>query len=361
MDANIHKQNNFSRLLSNEEKLGAYYTDLGMCRRINNLFSFEEDKEYAIIEPSIGDASAVKAVVGKTEGDNKVLFGVELNPETFEKVSKDTAVSYLLNTDFLNGVTITNNAFSFCFMNPPYGTDYDNKERLETLFVAKVTGYIKTGGLLCAVIPDYVFEDDRFLRTYLARFEHVSHYRFDDDVYEQFKQVVVVGRRKSGIWLKKEVLDAMREHIADTTSFPYLPTTKDEPIVVPSSNSARVDLFTTLKFNAPLAYEKMREASPIYSSKKIGAKTAVSEFCTVEFGEPILPPSPSMCYLMATVGGGAGLCGTEGSLHLQRGCAEIVKQEREEVDESGNVRIVEVSRTQMTLKLIENDGKISSF
>lgn len=358
----IHKQSSFSRSINNEEKLGAYYTDVEMCKRLNNLFDFDNSKDYSILEPSIGDASAVKAVVNKADGDNKTIFGVELNPDTFKLVSKDKAVGYSVNADFINGITISNNVFSFCFMNPPYGVDEATKERLEAMFVIKATSYIKTNGILCMVIPDYVLQEDRFLRTYLARYEHVSQYRFDDAVYKQFKQVVVIGRKKSGIGLERGVFDEIKSQISDTLFFPYLPNGEEiEKISVPSSNPDNVEIFSTLKFDADAVYEKMRNFSPIYTARKIGNKTAVAEYCSVAFGEPILPPSPSMCYLMATIGGGAGLCGEEGTLHLQRGCAEVVKEQKEEVDENGNVRIVEVSKTKMSLKLIENDGKITSL
>lgn len=357
---NIHKENNFSRLRVNNEKCGAYYTDKKQCNKIANLFHFEDGKEYAIIEPSIGNAEAVLEVTKACT--NKKIFGVELNKEAFESLSESGKVDYLINADFLNGVTISNNIFSFCFMNPPYGEDFRG-ERLETQFVVKVTSYIRTNGVLCMVVPEYVFTEDKFLRTYLARYEHLAHYRFDDEVYAQFKQVVVVGKRKSGIGLQREVLEALRADL-EANGFPYLPTEPLEaPIFVPPSSAEKVEMFSTLKFDAAAAFEKMQHVSPLYSAVRIGAKTAQKEYGAVEFGEPILPPSPSMCYLMATVGGGAGLCGNgeSGSLHLQRGNAQVVKEQKEVVSATGVVQIVETTKTVMSLKVLEQSGKITSF
>ena len=335
LESAIQKQSRFSRTLANEEKLGAYYTDLGMCKRMANLFEFSGDKKYAILEPSIGNAAAVKAVVGKEDGDNKTLFGVELNTDAYSALSEDSQISYLLNADFLNGVTCTNNVFSFCFANPPYGVGGDGT-RLEVSFLLKITSYLKTIGLLCLVIPDYVFKADFFLRPYLSRYEHLAHYRFDDSVYAQFKQVVLIARKKNAVALEKDFLDAFRESVSKTESYPYLPYEKGEwTLNVPSSDADKVELFTTLKFDADGVYERMRTASPIYNASRIGFKNAMPEFCSVSFGEPILPPSPSMCYLMATVGGGAGLCGEEGNLHLQRGCAKVEPSTQDVVGEDG--------------------------
>lgn len=361
MDAGFQRQSRFSRTLANEEKLGAYYTDLGMCRRIANLFNFDSEKKFAILEPSIGNAVAVKAVVGKEDGDSKVLFGVELNADSYLALSSDPQVEYLLNADFLNGITCSNNVFSFCFANPPYGMGEDGT-RLETGFLLKITSYLKSAGLLCMVIPDYVFKADFFLRPYLSRYEHLAHYRFDDVVYAQFKQIVIIGRKKPSVALERELLNEMRERVSSTDTYPYLPNKKGEwTYNVPSSDADKVELFTTLKFDADGVYERMRNTSPLYSSSRIGTKTEMAEFCTVSLGNPILPPSPSMCYLMATVGGGAGLCGTEGSLHLQRGCAKTEPFMQEVIGEDGKVKIVETKRTSMRLKIIENDGTIHNL
>ena len=64
MEAAIKKQSSFSRSLANDAKLGAYYTDISMCRRISHLLRFP-DGEVCCLEPSIGDGSAVAAVTNK--------------------------------------------------------------------------------------------------------------------------------------------------------------------------------------------------------------------------------------------------------------------------------------------------------
>lgn len=360
----IHKQSMFSRSLANEEKLGAYYTDIEMCRRIKNLFSFPETKECCVIEPSIGNGRAVSIVTGKEGGfyENVKVFGIELNPKTYtDEVKDNPVVDYSLQADFLNGVIISNNAFPFCFMNPPYGQD-GSGERLEYLFMQKVAQYIRPNGYLCMVIPSYVFTSGRFVRQYLARFHHVAHYRFDDPVYAQFKQIVVVGKKKISAYVNDETYLEFLDSVYDIQTYPYLPRERVEsPISIPVGESDKVSEFTTREFDADAVGRLLREHSPIYSSVTVGKKTEIESFAAVELGEPILPPSPSMCYLMATVGGGAGLCGDEGTLHLQRGIAEVVKENHEEAREDGSCVVVETTRTKMSLKILENDGTITSF
>lgn len=67
--SDIHKQSSFSRTVATEQKMGAYYTDIGICRRIHSLFSFPAEDECYILKPSIGDARTVLAVTG-TNSEN---------------------------------------------------------------------------------------------------------------------------------------------------------------------------------------------------------------------------------------------------------------------------------------------------
>jgi len=75
----VKKQNNFSRLLGNNLRMGAYYTDLEMSRRIGYLFQFP-DEEVCVLEPSAGDGEALKQAL--FEKRKSKIFAVELNADT---------------------------------------------------------------------------------------------------------------------------------------------------------------------------------------------------------------------------------------------------------------------------------------
>lgn len=70
----VKKQNNFSRLLGNNLRMGAYYTDLEMSRRIGYLFQFP-DEEVCVLEPSAGDGEALKQAL--FEKRKSKIFAVE--------------------------------------------------------------------------------------------------------------------------------------------------------------------------------------------------------------------------------------------------------------------------------------------
>lgn len=356
------KQNSFSRSLANDAKLGAYYTDVSHCERLGQLFSWPEE-EVCILEPSIGDGVAVETVTRNCP--NRTIFAVELNKETAEQTKQREEVKYLLNEDFLNGIKVSHKSFSFCFANPPYGVDQgEGKERLEKLFLEKIWAYMKDGGILALVIPYYVLTDPKVLKSYRSRYNPLYVAKFDDDVYKQFKQIVIIGQKRHCLGrLIKEGDDAFEKYISSVENLAYLPKMGAElkkKIPVPASSSETIEYFTTLKFDSAFAGENLGQ-SPLYG---ILAKKAMPEpYIAAELSSPPVPLKKDSLYLCSIAGYGQGLAGSaeKKDLHLQRGVAKIQK-EMEVVDGKGdNKEVIERTYTKIVLNVIENDGTISTL
>ena len=117
----IIKQNTFSRTVFNDSKLGAYYTDPVHAAKIGRLFRLQG--ECCVLEPSFGNAEALKAFLSQCERADEVgsvhTFGVELNRETFEQYKQE--IEFPVCADFIGGIRASNRAFTLCFANPPYG------------------------------------------------------------------------------------------------------------------------------------------------------------------------------------------------------------------------------------------------
>ena len=72
----IIKQNMFSRTLFNESKLGAYYTDPVHAAKIGRLFRLQG--ECCVLEPSFGNAEALKAFLCQCERQMKPVLFIHL-------------------------------------------------------------------------------------------------------------------------------------------------------------------------------------------------------------------------------------------------------------------------------------------
>jgi hypothetical protein len=353
------QQSNFSRTLWNEAKLGAYYTDPYHCQRIGRLFRFPN--ETSILEPAIGDATAVQALLGESEKgkENLYVFGVELNVKTYELV-KDK-ISYCLNADFINGVRITNKAFTFCFSNPPYGTYGDNgNERLETKFVEAIYNYMLPGGYLVLVVSYPTMQIESFYRSLLSGFSFEAIYKFDDKEYAKFKQLVFIGKRKFSRGALRSELDEFLNNVKLET-IPYLPSLKEDipaAYEVPESFEQGVEQFTARVFNPENIGGSLKRSSLFTVLEN---KTFQKPFQSIKLGRPPLPLKKDLLYLCAVSGGGQGLagCEKERDVHLQRGVVKKVETSSIECSDD-NKSYVEVLRTgsSISLNIIDNTGNV---
>lgn len=353
-------------------KKGAYYTDKGMCKRIGRLFDLPAGDEVSVLEPSVGDASAVRTFLDNVHVKAKktAIFAVELDAEvakeTREELKELSEDNVVIQADFLTGARISYNSFSLCFANPPYRkADALNDTSLETQFMKGIYPAMKKQGILVYVIPYYTLIDRTdFLNQFLVRFEPVACYRFDDKEYAQFQQIVLIGRRRLRIasWSDEgmeELREKFYESIKEKELLPYLPGLDEEitePIMVPASKPAEVKEFTTRFFDYARAGESLTTGSPLYKEQSRRINDGMYRPSTLN--SPPVPLKKDLLYLCAISGGGQGYCGSEenGDLHLQRGVVKTVKEDEVTTNEKGENIIVEHSRSAISMALLENNG-----
>lgn len=347
------KQTSFKRTLYNDQKLGAYYTDVKHAERLGAMFSLTG--ETCILEPSVGDGSAVKAFMDAAEKEKDVfLFGVELNSLTYEEV-KDK-LHFALNADFLKGVRITPKAFSLCFSNPPYGTAEDGT-RYETEFIKKMYSYIAVGGYLVLIVPRAAITDMEFSRDYAARFETKAVYKFDPVEYEKYHQYALIATRRRAIGVVREELQKLRAEIEED-NFPYIPqkgTYSGKKFTVPESKESDIVLFTEVKFDFAKAAESLKK-SPLFDKTK---NAMVKPYVSMKVGDPVLPLKKDHLYLSSIAGAGEGVAGSEKSrdLHLQRGTVNV--EQHVSVEEKNGVMVeIVTSRSVPAINIIDNHGHI---
>lgn len=358
----IKKQSEFSRTMANDAKMGAYYTDVGHCASIGRFLQFPEDEEVCCLEPSIGNGKAVLTVTGKDGGmrQNIKVFGVELNEETYRNVGQDEDIHACLKADFLNDVIISHSAFSFLFMNPPYGTQEDG-ERYELAFLRKAAPYLSKGAVAVVVVARYMAERKAFLAEWCSGFVTERLYRFRGKEYEKYQQVVLIGRKKGKSEKSEEEQQRLYGMVSDKEKIPILPEDySGERIMVPKSQEMNIKEFMTRVFHAEEAAEFLT-ASPLQEMAR--QKIRVSPYIINNLGRPPIIPSEGQMYLLAVSGAGQGLVGSEenGDLHLQRGVSKIATRSEYVEDEDGVLKEVVISFPEINYNLIESDGTIQAL
>lgn len=348
------KLNNFSRNAGNDARMGAFYTNAEHCERIGRLFKWP-DEEVCCLEPAVGDGIAIDKVTQATP--NKKIFAVELNKDTYTEI-KDK-YDYVLNADFLTGVKITNRVFSFCYSNPPYGVmENDGKMRYETAFLEKIYSYLKKDGILVYVIGYSTLKDINFLQKFMARFIPLATFRFDDEEYRHFRQIVVIGMKRNSIGYMRKWLDDYYTSIDELEKLPYLPKLTDTiHTLIPVLPSSADDIvyFTTQEFDVKSA-QKLLSDSSLY--KDVLSITQVPHYRATELGHPPIPLPKDLLYLVAVSGGGQGKVGSEetNDLHLQRGVVQTITEQHIVKGEKNESVLIETSYNKVSVNLIEQDG-----
>lgn len=367
---NMRSNNTFSRVAGNNQKMGAFYTDLEHCHNIGEMFAFPTDKEVCVLEPSIGDGSAVLAVTKAKERSNMKVFGVELNKGVADVTKTLPGITECLEADFLEGVRIRNNAFSFCFGNPPYQdddlTEDGGTERTERQFLEKVTNYLCKGGILCWVIPYRSFIDYSNMRFTLNHYEILRVHKFREPEYSKYHQIVMVARKVDNHFcLKQEVEQAVSKwDIASLTELPFSFAENEKIEVLPTAEE-KVTLFCKKEFDVMGAFKALdgMGENPFFDdlNKYMNKRITTPRYQVNNLGKPPIPLKKDSLYLLSTVGSGQGLTGSveNNDMHLQRGVADNVEDEEFLTNGDGEVNAVRVTtRTKITMSIIENSGKI---
>ena len=154
----------------------------------------------ATFDPCAGEGHALKEIKDSLQCES---YGIE--PDTQRgKIAKQNLTRCLI-TDYENS-RISNRAFSLLYLNPPYDWSIRNdevsaSERHERTFLRDTICYLIPGGVLVYLIPQSRL--DKTIAKILAyRFGDVRVFRFPDEEYKSFKQVVIFGVLK-----KKPELD----------------------------------------------------------------------------------------------------------------------------------------------------------
>lgn len=358
MAERIVSQTTFSRSMANDRKAGAYYTDLAHVKSCGTFFNFPEEEEVCCFDNSAGDGAALYEV---TDGcRNRKLFVNDIQAPTAALLREKGVFEAVANADYLSSFECTNSVFSFFWCNPPYGEDVATHERYERRFVEKLYTHLAKGAVGVFVLPSYILAEEKFARILLARYEVIHLFKFREPTYQEFKQTVLICRRKDCNGFFKEELTA---YLARVSSLEELPETfEGDTISVLPSYASKVQNFKSRIFDAERWLGKVCADSQL--DAVMGKHVSVKIHRDTVRYQPPMPLGDSHLAMQATCGIGSGAVGSEedGNYHLQRGTVRRKKemQVRPKKDGKG-METVEVDHAQVTIKIAEqvtgDDGR----
>jgi len=331
--------------LEGQIKMGYYPTPLSIVERVRSFLRFPKEAA-TIFDPCCGEGLAVKGLVESTDA---VTYGVELDKKRAEEAKSN--LNHVLPCGY-EEVRITNNAFSILWLNPPYDFERNDEEddrshdRKEKTFLANTLKYLKPGGILIYIIPQ-VRLTKQIAKLLSSRFQDIRVYRFPEEEYKAFGQIVVLGIKKP----RSEPDDAEYLRLAQVPDISLDETPMlSEPIYdFPLGNE--ISLFVSTKISIETV-EKEVTSSPLWKR--------MAELSLVHNGllnRPPLPLHAGHLGLLLASGCLDGLVGQEDDQHVVRG--KVIKTIDSYEEMKGDVtEIHEVESYQVTIKILTRTGDL---
>ena len=173
-----------------KSRLGFYPLPLPEAQRIRRLILFP-DLLSSALDPCAGDGVAFEAI---TSGAEVLRYGIEL--DAFRAEQARQRIPNVLQGNALE-VQCAVECFPLLYLNPPYDWALGpaDSRRTEQTFLSHTYRWLMPGGVLLFVIPgDRLTECSRILATH---FRDARVYRLEPPECVRYKQVVVIGARRS--------------------------------------------------------------------------------------------------------------------------------------------------------------------
>lgn len=323
-------------------KMNYYPTPLSVVERIKSFIKFPE-ANVNLFDPCCGDGIALKTL---KENNNVTTYGIELDEYRAKKANDN--LDYVMKGSYKDA-RISNNAFSCLFLNPPYdwqAREEDKNEREEKTFLKDTVKYLQSSGILIYIIPQKRLTND-VAQILSYNFEDFKVFKFPDNEYQTYKQIVLFGSKKHKALLSDKEYERLKivpEKELDEISY------SEKPIYnLPCSG--QVQLFRSSAIDEE-ELEKELKGSILW--KKLRDSSNVNNDY---IGRPPLPLHKGHLGLLLANGYLDGVVGKEDEKHVVRGKVEKVVHRFEEYEGDTLIKR-EVESYRVSIKILKRDGSI---
>ena len=321
-------------------KMGYYPTPIPVVERIKTFIRFTDDS--TIFDPCCGEGNALAKLTQETGART---YGIEIDGHRAEEAK--AKLDYVLKCGY-EQTRISNGAFSCLFLNPPYDweTEDEGNERKEKVFLKETMKYLKPKGLLVYIIPQSRL--DKSIAKILAyRFENFLTYKFQDEEYEAFKQIVLFAVKKKQNNIDEEALSKLIQ--VPTIELKELPSREEPVYELPSSKE--IALFKSTIIDEKELVKEVAE-SPLWGKFKELARVEKQKL-----ENPPLPLHTGHLGLLLANGCLDGIVGEGEDRHIVKGKVEKVVNKYTEL-KGEVVEERELEQYKVSIKILKQDGEI---
>jgi len=334
-----------------KSRLGFYPLPLSEAQRIRRFLLFP-DQPSSVLDPCVGDGVAFEAITSDAE---VLRYGIELDAYRAEQAEQ--RIHNVVQGNALE-VQCPVECFGLVYLNPPYDWTLGpaDSRRTEQSFLSHTYRWLKPAGILVLVIPwERLAECSQILSTH---FRDVRVYRLEAPECVRYKQVVVIGARRSR--REKERLtdsDITRARLyyaslaRNPSQIPVLPSEPEARYDVPVSGPAQL-------VYRGLPLDEIEDLLPQSAAYRQAGRILFAEPVSTT-GRPLTPLHAGHVGLLACSGLLNGIFGSEDQRHISFWQAVKLVDKTEEEDEQGVVTVREKERFSNELTVVFSTGQVA--
>jgi hypothetical protein len=313
--------------IASQSKGGFYATPEGQLSLILPHLKVKEGKGYLnLLDPCAGEGEALKQIkkhFGNLQDITALSYGVELEETRFLKSNE--VLDCVIHEGYENVRTEAN--YNLVWLNPPYDEVFHERTELRFLrtLSSKSKNVFAKHGLLMFCVPQYVLDKCSMILS--ERFRDIKVYRFTDDAYDVFKQVVVFGY--FGSPGNREIAKKNREYLKEIASEgpEILPTLEDiEEDFYLQVSEHQISLFRAGRLNSEELLHDLKD-SAVFSEFE---KKVTPEVRKSSMKRPLLPLKLAHAGTAIASGAVGGNMGNHIVVGLTKPVTNLVEHEDEE-------------------------------
>ena len=333
-------------------KLGFYPLPLPEAARMRRFLAFP-DMQCCAVDPCVGDGAAFTEIAS----DKKVLrYGVELDAGRAEQ-ARTKGIDVIHGNGF--DVQCPVESFSLIYLNPPYDFEIseEKSQRMEKLFLEHVYRWLKPSGILVLVVPVRRIADCTVLLS--RHFRDIRIYRLTEPESERYKQVVVLGirrtRQERDRLRDREIIQAqlwLGSLETKLEELPPLPAEPDHIYAPPPGAPVRM-------VHRGLPLDEIEDLLPKSSAYRQASAVIFGQQAEVT-GHPLTPLHGGHIGLLCTAGMLNGIFGEEATRHIAN-WQSVKLVDKSEEEEDGKTVIREKERFSNELTLVFATGQSATL
>ncbi|WP_067928281.1 DUF6094 domain-containing protein [Alicyclobacillus shizuokensis] len=338
-------------------KMGYYPTPLSMVDKIRKRLIPSGPARW--FDPCCGEGEALAAVAPS----DAVTYGIELDGQRALKAKE--RLHHVVHCGY-ERARVEPASMQILYLNPPYDSQSGVQSdifRKELIFLRDLSKYLAPDGVLVFIIPRYVLSSE-LVNVLLLRYTDIAVYRFDDEEYAAFRQVVVFGRRRSkNLTRAKELSNEDRKAKNELLSYgkdenlpmPYLDAPDGRQWTVPAVENIE----TPILFRGYiLDEEELRLDLAQSEAFQIAANMLMPSDTTAKLRRPLLPFRRTHMATLIAAGALNGAVGIGENRHMVVGLTRKIVNREVVRNEDGSETIVDTESYVTAVRTVQPDGTI---